>query len=120
VLLPPLLPPEPLDELPEPLEFPLLPEPLDVPLVPLPLLVPLVPAGRPNPLPVVPTPELVPPQFADSIRTEVTRTFCMFVSAEAVDDDEVVEEDEDERRALREAVRAGGMIVPITSTCCPS
>jgi len=84
-----------------------------------PPLLPLVPAGRPDPLPVVPTLELAPPQFADTIRTEVTRTRCVYVSAEAVDDDEAVEE-EDDRRAFRDAVRAGGMIIPITSTCCPS
>jgi hypothetical protein len=115
LVLPPgvlLEPPDPPDELPGPVDEP--PEPLDVPLVP---------AGRLDPLPAVPTPELAPPQFADSIRTEVTRTFCVLVSAEAVDDDEdedeAVDEDED-RRAFRDAVRAGGMIVPITSTCCPS
>jgi hypothetical protein len=117
VLLPPGVLPEPLDELPEPVELPLLPDPVDVPRVVPPLLVPLVPAGRPVLLPDVPIPELPAPQFADSIRTEVTRTCCVLVSAEAVEE---VEDGEDDRRALRDAVRCGGMIVPRTSTCCPS
>jgi len=89
-------------------------------LVPAPPPLPLVPAGRLDPLPVVPIPELAPPQFADNIRTEVTRTRCMFVSAAAVVDDEAVDDEDDERRAFRDAVRGGGMIIPITSTCCPS
>jgi hypothetical protein len=85
--------------------------------------VPLVPVVRPEPMPWLPAPVLLPPQLADSIRTDVTRTRCGSLSvvvAEADVEDERDDdvEDECEDRVLF-AVDAG-MIMPLTSTCWPS
>jgi hypothetical protein len=66
------------------------------------------------PLPLAPV--LDPEQFADSMRTEVTRICCVFA---LVSDPDVPTADEFRaRREAREVV--AGMTIPETSTRCPT
>lgn len=107
----------------------LLPDPL-VPVVPRGLVVPLplVPLVRPEPIPWLPAPVLLPPQLAESIRTDVTRTRCGALFSAVVDDEADVEDERDEAEVEDECVLFvlfvlfvdTGMSMPLTSTCWPS